>query len=127
MNILIVSAQANDNTRTWADNNEEHFIRIAAADEAAIELMHPHDFDIVLVHEEDAVVNYDKIKAVAGILMPDSILLKVNSIDVITLTGRIAEAVALYKKHRRTNITISDTFDPHNVWDNIASFPICKN
>jgi hypothetical protein len=101
--ILVISTQQDNKESalsTWSGIPHPFHLDIAATDEAAIELFHKQDFDMVVVDCTDSNIDHKKLNAVLPILQGDATLLTYQGETEKELEDNV-EAVFNAKRYQR--------------------------
>lgn len=101
--ILVISTQQNNKESAlsaWSGIPHPYHLDIAETDEAAIELFHKQDFDMVVVDCTDSNIDHKKLNAVLPILQEDATLLTYQGETEKELEDNV-EAVLNAKRYQR--------------------------
>jgi hypothetical protein len=101
--ILVISTQQDNKESAlsaWSGIPHPFHLDIAATDEAAIELFHKQDFDMVVVDCTDSNIDHKKLNAVLPILQEDATLLTYQGETEKELGDNVA-AVFNAKRYQR--------------------------
>jgi len=100
--ILVVSTQQNKENAlsNWTGISHSFHLDTVSTDEAAIELFHKQDFDMVVVDCTDANIDHKKLNAVLPILQEDATLLTYQGETEKELEDNV-EAIFNAKRYQR--------------------------
>ncbi len=101
--ILVVSTQQDNKENAlsnWTGISHPFHLDIASTDEAAIELFHKQDFDMVVVDCTDGNIDHKKLNAVLPILQEDATLLTYQGETEKELKDNV-EAIFNAKRYQR--------------------------